>query len=94
MSGNKCAPVPASWEELLPSKMATVSVPGRRRCRRVRDANGKRERNPRFCGASGGFAVKGATYRSGPVETRTQSFRSRTDLSQYAANSGVGWITP
>ncbi|HEY6619923.1 MAG TPA: M23 family metallopeptidase [Steroidobacteraceae bacterium] len=28
--------------------------------------NGKRERNPRFCGVPGGFAVKGATYRSRP----------------------------
>jgi murein DD-endopeptidase MepM/ murein hydrolase activator NlpD len=28
--------------------------------------NGKRERNPRFCGVPGGFVVKGAIYRSGP----------------------------
>ena len=28
--------------------------------------NGRRERNPRFCGVPGGFVVKGATYRSGP----------------------------
>ena len=28
--------------------------------------NGKRERNPRFCGVPGGFAVKGATYQSRP----------------------------
>jgi hypothetical protein len=28
--------------------------------------NGKRERNPRFCDVPGGFAVKGAAYRSRP----------------------------
>lgn len=28
--------------------------------------NGKRERNPRFCGVPDSFAAKGATYRSGP----------------------------
>jgi murein DD-endopeptidase MepM/ murein hydrolase activator NlpD len=28
--------------------------------------NGKRERNPRFCGVPGGFAVKGATYQARP----------------------------
>jgi murein DD-endopeptidase MepM/ murein hydrolase activator NlpD len=28
--------------------------------------NGMRERNPRFCGVPGGFAVKGAIYRSRP----------------------------
>ena len=27
---------------------------------------GKRERNPRFCGAPGGVATKGATYRAAP----------------------------
>lgn len=28
--------------------------------------NGKRERNPRFCGVPGGFAVKGAAYQARP----------------------------
>ncbi len=28
--------------------------------------NGKRERNPRFCGVPGGFAVKGASYQARP----------------------------
>jgi murein DD-endopeptidase MepM/ murein hydrolase activator NlpD len=30
------------------------------------NADGKRERNPRFCGVSGHFVVKNAEYRAGP----------------------------
>jgi hypothetical protein len=32
----------------------------------IDNENGKRERNPRFCGVPGGFAAKGATYQAWP----------------------------
>jgi hypothetical protein len=30
------------------------------------NADGRRERNPRFCGVPGQFVAKGAEYRAGP----------------------------